>query len=176
MFIARRPQIKTIGRRFFAIDVYTDGTCLNNGKAFARGGIGIYFPNGEHPNLSLTYPTKQLLLPPTTKRCEILAVNYSLMIHWLCFRNEAYTIHTDSEYVIKSLTSYSDVWMKNGWKKTNGEDVKNQDILKPTHTLFSKNGNVQFHFVKCHTRLLDKHSLNNNIAYAFARKGLGYIS
>jgi ribonuclease HI len=176
MFIARQPQIKIIGRRFFAIDVYTDGSCLNNGKAFAKGGIGIYFPNGEHPNLSLTYPTKQLLVPPTSKRCELLAVNYSLMIHWLCFRNEQCTIHTGSEYVIKSLTSYSDKWMKNGWKKTNGEDVKNQDILKPTHTLFSKNGNVNIHFVKTHSRLLDKHSLNNNIADAFARKGLGYKS
>jgi ribonuclease HI len=176
MFIARQPQIKTIGRRFFAIDVYTDGSCLNNGQAFARGGIGIYFPNGEHPNLTLTYPTKNLLTPPTTKRCELLAVRYSLMIHWLCFRNEACTIHTSSDYVIKSLTSYSDKWIKNGWKKTNGEDVKNQDILKPTHILFSKNGNVHFHLVKTHKGLLDKHSLNKNIAFAFARKGLGYKS
>ena len=178
MFIARQlqHQIKILGRRFFSIHVYTDGSCLSNGKSYARGGIGIYFPDGEHPNLSITYPTKHILVPPTNQRCELLAVNYSLLIHWLCFRNEEYIIHTDSEYVIKSLTSNCDTWMKNGWKKTNGENVKNQDILKPTHTLLSKNGNVQFHFVKFHTRLLDKHSLNNNIAHAFARKGLGYTS
>jgi ribonuclease HI len=98
------------------------------------------------------------------------------MIQWLWFRNEECVIHTGSDYVIKSLTSYSDKWLKNGWKKTNGVDVKNQDILKPTHTLFSKSGNVQFHFVKTHKGLLDKHSLNKNIAFAFARKGLGHNS
>jgi ribonuclease HI len=162
--------------RFLSINIYTDGSCLNNGKSFARGGIGIYFPNSEHPNLSITYPTKGLLIPPTSQRCELLAVNYSLIIHWLCFRNKECIIHTDSEYTIKALTNYCNVWIKNGWKKTNGEDVKNQDLLKPMHVLFAKNGNVKFHFVKAHSGLLDKHSLNNNIADAFARKGLGFNS
>jgi hypothetical protein len=35
-----------------------------------------------------------------------------------------------------------------------------------------KSPNVKFQFVRAHTGLLDEHSLNNNIADAFARKGL----
>ena len=162
-----------ISRRFFSIKIYTDGSCVNNGKPYARGAFGIYFPNHEHENVSKLYP---LRIPPTNKRCELMAVQYSLVLHWIYFRNEECIIHTDSDYTIKSLTYHCDVWAKNDWKKTNGEDVKNQDLLKPMHVLFSKNGNVKFHHVKTCPGLLDKHSLNHNVAHAFARKGLGYNS
>ena len=166
-----------LSRRFFSIKIYTDGSCMNNGTPHARGAFGIYFPNHEHMNISKLYPTNQLSIPPTSKRCELLAVQYSLVLHWIYFRNEECIIHTDSDYTIKSLISYCDVWAKNDeWKKTNGEDVKNQDLLKPMHVLFSKNGNVKLHHVKTHPGLLDKHSLNHNIAHAFARKGLGFNS
>jgi ribonuclease HI len=172
----RKDYKETMGflRRLFSVKIYTDGYCKNNGTPHAKGAFGIYFPNHEHMNISKTYP---LTIPPTSKRCELLAVQYSLVLHWIYFRNEECIIHTDSDYTIKSLTSYCDVWAKNDdWKKTNGEDVKNQDLLKPMHVLFSKNGNVKLHHVKSHPGFLDKHSLNHNIAHAFARKGLGYNS
>ena len=51
-----------LSRRFFSIKIYTDGSCVNNGKPYARGAFGIYFPNHEHMNVSKTYP---LTIPPT---------------------------------------------------------------------------------------------------------------
>jgi ribonuclease HI len=117
------------------------------------GGIGLYFPNGEYPNLSVSYP-KILIVPPNSYRCANLC-----------------TIYTDSEYTINALTRYCDIWIKNGWRKTNGKSVKNIDLLKPMHYMYNTNANVNFQFVRAHTGLLDKHSLNNNIADAFARKG-----
>lgn len=169
-----REREKMFAKR--SLHIYTNGSCLNNGKLFARGGIGLYFPNNEYQNLSIPYPQNKLIIPPTNQRCELLAVNYSLLIHWLYFRDTQCVIHTDSEYTVKSLTSYCNTWLQNGWKKANNEDVKNKDLLQPMHVLFAKNKNVDFHIVKDSGNILDRHSLNHRIAHAFARKGLGFRS
>ena len=162
-------------RRLFArllstirtLEIYTDGSYIGNKK---MGGMGLYFPNGEYPNLSIGYP-KILLVPPNSQRCEMMAISYALIIHSQLFSSNLCTIYTDSEYTINSLTRYCDIWIKNGWRKTNGESVKNIDLLKPMHYMYSTNANVNLQFVRAHTGLLDRHSLNNNIADAFARKG-----
>jgi ribonuclease HI len=159
-----------------ALQIYTNSSCVNNGKTFARGAVGIYFPNNEHENLSMAYPVKNMQLPPTNQRCELLAVNYSLLIHWLYFRDTPCVIHTDSEYTVNSLTKFCNTWSQNGWKKVNNDDVKNQDLLQPMYVLYSKNKNIDFHILKDGGALFDRHSLNHRIAYAFARKGLGFRS
>lgn len=165
-----------MNRRFFSsIRIYTDGSCIKGLREglyrHVRGGIGIYFPNNEHSNISMAYP-QSLALPPTSQRCELLAVSYALVIHHVWLNSKPTTVFTDSENTINSLTNYCYTWAQNGWKKTNGEPVKNSDLLIPLHTLFMKSPNVKFQFVRAHTGLLDEHSLNNNIADAFARKGL----
>jgi ribonuclease HI len=161
-------------RLFSTLRIYTDGSCIGNRlKGGTRGGIGIYFPNGEYKNISMSYP-KSLELPATSQRCELLAVSHAMVIHTLLFRNKQCIIYTDSEYTIKSLTQYSKLWTTNGWRKTNGELVKNTDLLIPMLTIFKNSPNIGFQHVRAHTGLLDEHSLNNNIADAFARKGLGY--
>ena len=163
-------------RRFFSttLRIYTDGSCIGNKQFGVRGGMGLYFPDNDHPNLSLGYP-KSLVLPPTSQRCELLAVSYALIIHNIWFRSKQCTIYTDSEYTIQSLTQYCGVWTKNGWRKTNGEPVKNTDLLIPMSSIFNKSPNINFQYVRAHTGLLDENSLNNNIADAFARKGLKYM-
>ena len=163
-------------RRFFSttLRIYTDGSCIGNKQFGARGGMGLYFPDNEHPNLSLGYP-KSLVLPPTSQRCELLAVSYAQIIHNIWFQSKQCTIYTDSESTIQSLTQYCGVWTKNGWRKTNGEPVKNTDLLIPMSSIFNKSPNISFQYVRSHTGLLDEHSLNNNIADAFARKGLKYM-
>ena len=158
------------------LQIYTNSSCVYNGKLFARGGMGIYFPNEEYANQSIAYPSEKLILPPTNQRCELLAVNHALLIHWLYFRETPCVIHTDSVYAVKSLTHYCDIWSQNGWKKFNKEGVKNKDILEPMHILFSKNKNIDFHIVKEYRNLFDRHSVNHRMAYAFARKGLGFRS
>jgi len=157
-----------MNRRFFSsIRIYTHGSCIKGLREglhrHVRGGIGIYFPNNEHSNISMVYP-QSLALPPTSQRCELLAVSYALVIHHVWLNSKPTTIFTDSENTINSLTN--DCY----GKKKNG--LKNADLWIPLHTLFMKSPNVKFQFVRAHTGLLDEHSLNNNIADAFARKGL----
>lgn len=161
-------------RRFFStttLRIYTDGSFIRN----HGGGMGIYFPNNEHPSLSIPYP-KTLSIPPTNQRCELMAVSSAMIIHTLWFRERDCIIYTDSQYAINSLTKYCNLWNKNGWRKMNGEPVKNTDLLIPMSIMFNRTPNLSFQYVRAHTGKLDEHSLNNNIADAYARKGTTFPS
>ena len=51
------------------IKVYTDGSCLKNGRQGAVAGIGVYFGRGDPRNISLPYLNK-----PTNNRAEMTAI------------------------------------------------------------------------------------------------------
>lgn len=46
--------------------------------------------------------------------------------------SQSVIIHTDSKYTIDCLTEWYKGWQKKNWKSSTGEDVKNQDIIRPT--------------------------------------------
>lgn len=120
--------------------VYVDAVCLNNGNSHGRGKYGVYLGEDDNRNASegLTGPRQ------TNRRAEISAVNYCLKQS----QNDSgeLKIVIASEYVINSVTLWSKTWIKNGWKKPNGEPVKNKDLLKVTLALkrSRKSGNVLF--------------------------------
>ncbi|CAN7945673.1 unnamed protein product, partial [Ixodes hexagonus] len=37
------------------------------------------------------------------------------------------TVHTDSDFLVKSTTKWMDNWTRNGWKTSTGETVKNKE-------------------------------------------------
>jgi ribonuclease HI len=154
------------------LDIYTDGSCVENGKIYAKGGIGLYFPNHEHRNVSEAYDRQALIYPPTSQRCELVAIHKAMSIHSLYFFNMRCRIYTDSDYAIRCLVTYGDVWKRNGWKKTNGESVRNIDLLEPLISLYQKNKHsVSLNFVKAHTGERTQHATNNNVADALAKRG-----
>ena len=155
------------------LDIYTDGSCVDNGRIYAKGGLGVFFPNNDHPSLSEAYNTKSLIYPPTNQRCELVAIQKAMVIHSNYFADMKCRIHTDSDDAIRCLITYGELWMLNGWKKTNGQDVRNVDLLKPMISLYKKNKiNISLIFVKAHTGAWSTHSLNNNVADALAKRGI----
>jgi ribonuclease HI len=172
-------QIINISRRGFStfvpptyLDIYTDGSCIDNGKQYAKGGIGVYFPNNEYHNISEPYMLGIWKNPPTSQRCELVAIHKALTIHMAHFSDMRCRIYTDSDYAIRCLISYGDVWKYNGWKKTNGRPVMNVDVLKPMLNLYKQgNGNISLIFVKSHTNARTICALNNNIADSLAKRG-----
>lgn len=154
------------------IDIYTDGSCIDNGKIYAKGGIGVFFPNNEFQNVSKSYDINRWIFPPTSQRCELVAIYEALKIHSDHFSNMRCRIYTDSDYAIRCLISYGEIWRYNGWKKTNGQYVKNIDLLKPLLNIYQQNSeNIRLIFVKAHTNARTSQALNNNIADALAKRG-----
>jgi len=154
------------------IEVYTDGSCYNG-----DGGYAVYFPGGEHPTIckeakASASASASAITAVTSTRCEILAVNTALTIYNDKFRGIPCTIYTDSLFIVDSLYRYFPIWRNNGWKKTDGTPVKNQDIMKPMCEVFDANKqNVSVKHIKAHTLNQDKHSHNNAVVDILAKNG-----
>lgn len=158
------------------IEVYTDGSCYNG-----NGGYAVYFPGGEHHTIckeakafaiTASASASASASAVTSTRCEMLAVNTALTIYNDKFRGIPCTIYTDSLFIVDSLYRYFPIWRNNGWKKTDGTPVKNQDLMKPMCELFDANKNhVSVKHINAHTLNQDKHSRNNAVADILAKNG-----
>ena len=135
--------------------IYTDGSCLNNGKVNSISGIGIYFNDNDIRNVSkiLNEPKYKC----TNNSAEINAIleaykiiKYDLIINKIC-------IVTDSEYCIKCATSYGEKCSQNNWSK----NIPNKDLVKQLYYIYNNEKNLKLFHVKAHTNLEDIHSKGN---------------
>jgi ribonuclease HI len=88
--------------------VYTDGSCLNNGKANARAGAGIWYGPADPRNRSVRVPGQK----QSNQIGELAAV--------VCTLQDVppftpLLIVTDSEYVKKGLTQWLQKWEDKGF-------------------------------------------------------------
>lgn len=147
------------------ITVYTDGSCINNGKNNASAGIGIFFGDSDPRNVSEKITGKQ-----TNNTAELKAVIKSIEI----LKNEIENkknilIYTDSKYVILCCTSYGKKQDIKGWTK----HIRNYELVKKIFTLFKNNKNIKIEHIKAHTGKEDIHSKGNDMADKLAYSALG---
>ena len=63
--------------------------------------------------------------------------------------NKEIEIYTDSQYVKLGITEWINTWLKNSWKTSKKEDVKNKDLWLELYNL-NKLLNVKWNWVKAH--------------------------
>ena len=110
----------------FVIDIFTDGSCINNGKNVEkRCGYGIYVPKYQEYNVSSRFTIE----PLTNNRAELFAIYKSLGIIQKIdpLAEKQFVLYTDSEYSIKIYNNIQLFLKKNN---NNIENLKNQDIIK----------------------------------------------
>lgn len=93
------------------LEVYTDGSALQNGKA----GIGVFFGNGHPLNLSEAFDN----VPNTNQRAELWAVTRALQqINSNCYLEwpKVIRIVTDSSYVIGCATTWAAAWQRTDFR------------------------------------------------------------
>lgn len=122
------------------VDIWTDGSCVKDNK----GGWGVVLINvqtGEYKELSGHVPDT------TSNRMELTAVIKGLEA--LLFPCDV-KLFSDSKYVSEPFNRlWLRRWINNGWKKSDGETVVNQDLWEQLHNLTTKHS-VQFIWVKGH--------------------------
>jgi len=152
-----------------SIIVFTDGACSGNGKASAKGGVGIHFPNKECNDISQKFAES----PITNQRAELYAIQ--LALETIIIKERIYDnimIYSDSLYSIKSLTEWIKNWEKNNWKNANGKPVKNLDLIRPIYrTIKNIKGKVTFTHVKAHTGGSSFEAIGNDKADKLATSG-----
>jgi len=145
--------------------VYTDGSCLNNGKINAVAGIGIFFGIDDIRNVSRKIDGKQ-----TNNAAELTAIIETYYIIENDLRNgKRVTIVSDSEYSIKCVSSYGEKCEKNGWMT----DIPNKELVKTAYELYKNQQNIQFIHVMAHTNNTDIHSIGNDHADRLANRMIG---
>lgn len=120
--------------------IFTDGSCLNNGKKNSTGAIGIYFADNDPNNVSQFIENDGNKI--TNQTMELIACIQALKIINdkidKGFKVNIIYIYTDSKYVINSMTKWYQNWVKNGWKNSKGKDVENKDLIQMLYELKSR--------------------------------------
>lgn len=121
--IFKTQQVAKLTLNMNSINIWTDGSCLNNGTVDASCGIGIFYNVKSSSNVSTCLPPGK----QTNNRAELCAILYAL-----CTNSglQNITILTDSDYSIKCITQYRSKWELNGWKTSQGRPVEWSNIIR----------------------------------------------
>ncbi|KAI0425036.1 ribonuclease H-like protein [Xylaria sp. FL1042] len=145
--VSTEPGGDVIGDEPDVLRIFTDGSSLANGRSGATAGVGVFFGEGDKRNVSerLAGETQ------TNQRAELTAIVRALESS----KHDAkIRIFTDSKYAIDCSINWYKSWAKNDWKKSNGDDVLNQDLVKQIRVLIDKRDKVGyktlFQWVKGH--------------------------
>lgn len=102
--------------------VYTDGSCVGNGRSNSKAGIGVYFGPESVYNVSMKLPSAY---EPTNNTAELYAVLIALK-QCKSMRQQKIEVRSDSKFLLECVTRYIPTWQKNGWIKTNKKAVKHK--------------------------------------------------
>ncbi|XP_034111275.1 ribonuclease H1 [Drosophila albomicans] len=159
--------LKQFGAFEFTIDsegfviVYTDGSCLGNGRADACAGFGVYFGD-DHP----LNAAKPVLGRVTNNVGEIQAAIYAIKTA-IDLGISKLGISTDSQFLINSITMWVPGWKRRGWRLKNNEPVKNVADFKELDELLQNDDiQVKWNYVVAH-----KGIKGNEMADKLARQG-----
>ena len=120
------------------IEIHTDGSCLENP---GNGGwAAIINTNGNIKKISGNEKNT------TNNRMELMApINALKNIN----SDEEIIVYTDSQYVKLGITEWINSWVKNNWKTSKKEEVKNKDLWTELHNL-NKTLKVKWIWIKAH--------------------------
>jgi ribonuclease HI len=150
--------------------IFSDGNVKGNGKKYARGGYSVYF--GEEEKYKNFNKTRIFENEPTNNKMELFGIKQiykTIYKNQDIFKNMDNIICTDSQYSISCITQWVDIWIKNNWKNSKGEVVKNKELIE--EILIIKNAmpddiKISFKHVYGHTKEpKDKDSLEYKVWY-----------
>ena len=141
--ISRLPASRRLPRGTYLdhieMRVYTDGSCINNGKLNAQCGSGIWLEENHPLNKAIRVPGPAQSNQVGELAAVIVAVD---TLPTYC----KLTIVTDSEYVIEGLTTNLSKWEDIGWI-----GIMNADLFKRAAYLLKKRtAPTLFEWVKGH--------------------------
>jgi len=121
--------------------VYTDGACLGNP---GPGGYCAIVRVSGQPERVVSGGKART----TNNEMELTAAAEGLKLAVSQAASEV-TVVTDSEYLVKGMTSWVRGWIRNGWKTSKGEPVKNRGLWEELHRL-SQGRSVSWSWVRGH--------------------------
>lgn len=81
----------------------------------------------------------------TNNAAELLACHIGIKLA-LATKVKKLLIKTDSDYVVKVLTKFAQIWVKTNWKKRDGTEVSNKELIKDILVSLDELHNRQIEF------------------------------
>ena len=88
------------------IHIFTDGSCINNGKKNSKGGVGVFFGDNDPRNISQELTCDKI----TNQVAELTAISMALDIVQ-DYKDIVY-IYSDSSYCINIFVNWIKSWEK----------------------------------------------------------------
>ena len=154
-----KENITTNEKEVDKITIYTDGSCIdkiggygyvvinNNNISPFCGKIDNQYNNREYNKYENKY-----VYNSTNQVAELYAIYKSIFHVINNFPSKivkGIIIYTDSKYSIGCLNTWNEKWKLNGWKNSQGKNVKNRKLIEDI-LLISVGINIKYRHVKAH--------------------------
>lgn len=148
----RRSEVLPVVSSSNPFHIFADGACSDNGKRSAKAGYGVHIYSDSSLDIS-----RRLLASEqqTNNRAELRAIQAALDLidqhdnEWMKTHTE-YFIWTDSEYSINCLTKWAKGWKMHRWRKSDGKEILNLDLIQPMYDRLCRMPRVSFKHVRGH--------------------------
>lgn len=143
--------------------------CWTDGSANAKTGAWAYIITHKGEEI---YSDSGAEFKVTNNMMELLAIINSLEFLQENYPNKKAAIMSDSAYAINGINDWMpNLWMKNKWKTSNGEPVKNKDLWLRLSQL-ALNPKYIFQKVKAHSDI-EMNCKVDRLANSTRRKAIG---
>ena len=134
--------------------IYTDGSCLANGKEINEGGFGVVVVD-ENENLLYTY--KKRNKNTTNNREELRAILYAFLNYGvntsrncISIEDDLPVIYSDSAYCVNTFNDWMFNWARNGWVKSDNKTPENLDLIQAYYDWYQKGYRIRLRKIKGH--------------------------
>ena len=125
------------------IEIYTDGSCLQNGKADSHGGYGVVVVNDG----KIIHAYSHFEDNTTNNKQEIKAILYAL----INFGKYNPVVYSDSSYCVNTFTNWMFGWANRGWLKSDNSPPENLELIKAYYNLIQENNRIDLRKIKGHS-------------------------
>jgi ribonuclease HI len=118
------PHVEGLAR------IYTDGSCLGNGKAGCFAGIGVFFGPDDPRNVSWVLRKGK----PSNQNAELQALHIATEEADRMLREgevREVEVLSDSQYGINCATVWYRNWVRNNWVNSTGKPVAHREWIEP---------------------------------------------
>ena len=128
---------------------YTDGSCLANGKANARGGYGVV---GVDEFDKVQFVRAKRSENTTNNREELKAILYVMLNYgekcddW----GQPPIVYSDSAYCVNTFNEWMFGWERKGWIKSDKKTPENLDLIQAYYKWYKKGYRIDLRKVKGH--------------------------
>ena len=132
--------------------IYTDGSCVGNGKSVNSGGFGVVVLDNDE---KLLYNYSKRCENTTNNREELKAILYSFLNHGINIYNTTGTqsvpvVYSDSSYCVNTFNTWMFNWANNNWIKSDKKTPENLDLIQAYYDWYQKGYRIDLRKIKGH--------------------------